>query len=52
MIADLNIEHDFLSDDALIETLRPIGRDCLAAIVRTADLPNAAHRGARPGGRS
>lgn len=44
MIAQPDPTHDFLTDDALIETLRPIGRDYLAAIVLTADLPNAERR--------
>lgn len=44
MIAQPDPTRDLLTADALIETLRPIGRDYLAAIVRTADLPNAERR--------
>lgn len=44
MIAQPNATRDLLTDDALLECFRPIGRDYLAAIVRTADLPTAARR--------
>ncbi len=46
MIAEPNPTRALLTDEALIETLCPIGRDYLAAIVLTADLPNAARRAA------
>ena len=41
MIAGPKAERDLLTADALLACFRPIGRDYLAAIVLTADLPNA-----------
>lgn len=44
MVAQPNPARDLLTDEALRDTLRPIGQDYLAAIVLTADLPNAERR--------
>lgn len=44
MIARQDLMRDLLTAEALREMLRPIGRDYLAAIVLTADMPNAERR--------
>ena len=44
MVARQDLTRDLLMDDALRETLRPIGRDYRAALILTADLPNAERR--------
>lgn len=46
MIARQDLMCDLLTTGALRETLRPIGEDYLAAIVLTADQPNAERRAA------
>ena len=46
MIAQPDPTRDFLTDDPLRETLRPIGEDYLAVIVLTADMLNAERRAA------
>ena len=44
MVAQPSPTRGLLTDDALRECFHPIGRDYLAAIVLTADLPNAERR--------
>ena len=44
MVAQPDPTRDLLTTDALRETLHPIGRDYRAAIVLTADMPNAERR--------
>ena len=46
MIAHSEPAHPFLTDEALRDCLRPIGRDYRAAIVLTADMLTAERRAA------
>lgn len=46
MIAQPNLDQALLTDDALYVMLHPLGRDYLALILLSADLPNAERRGA------